>query len=158
MLKAAQSWMKRLSQAEAMVDGDARGCLVVVSEDSDFGELLNMARARNILAVSVTPTNAEQTRKLAMASDLVLTRAEATVDIGVEFGTLVGKAITYKGVELLMAMDGNHKADFNSWETMSMTFEGSPINNILQEEEIDEGEFAEIHDDYKFDDSDEDEG
>lgn len=152
LLKAARSWMDRLGQAQVMVDEDARGCLVVVSEDSDFRELLNEARAKNILAVSATPTNAEQTRKLVMASDLVLTRAEATVDIGDEFGTLVGKANTYKGVELLMAMDGNHKVDFNSWEKEAMIFEGSPINNILYEEDIDEGEFAGICDDNEVDD------
>jgi hypothetical protein len=154
--KEARRWMDRLcSETHVMVDDEARACLVVVSEDSDFVKLLNDARSKNILAVSVTPTKVKQTFKLVKASDLVLTRAGPTVDLGDEFGTLIGKANTYKGVELLMAMGGNHKVDFNSWEKESMTFEGSPINDILYEDDMDEEEYAEseFDDDY-FDEED----
>jgi hypothetical protein len=138
-----------------MVDDEARACLVVVSEDSDFATLLNDARSKNILAVSATPTNVKQTDKLVTASDLVLRRAGATVNVGDEFGTLVGEANTYKGVELLMAMDGNHKVDLSSWEKESLTFEGSPINDILFEDDTEEEEHAEIEfDDNSFDEED----
>jgi hypothetical protein len=38
-------------------------------------------------------------------------------------------------VELLMAMDGKHKVNFNSQEKESITFEGLPISKTMYEEE-----------------------
>ena len=102
---AARKWMKSLGQNKREQDPnsgggllEARGCLVIVLEDSDFVPLLNEARSHSIVAVSVTP-NDEQTRKLVGASDIVLKRKPSGEEAEFEY-----QACSSKGVELLTEM------------------------------------------------------
>jgi hypothetical protein len=67
------------------------GCIIIVSEDSDFAEVLEHARRKKFLAVTATP-NASQTKKLVKASDIVLEFARDPImsfitDEAVEFWT-----------------------------------------------------------------------
>lgn len=48
---AARKWMESCPECDTV----SQGCLVVVSGDADFSELLQEARSNRILAVSVTP-------------------------------------------------------------------------------------------------------
>ena len=98
LAKAAREWMRRRSEAPSDAGVDARGCLVVVSEDGDFAPLLREARAQRILAVSVTPHSATQTRKLVAAADLV-----ATLDVAEQ--RYVPAAQTDAGRRLLSALE-----------------------------------------------------
>jgi len=91
LIHSAKKWMNELVVAVAAPRSDLlfRGCLVVFSKDSDFGGLMELARSKHILVVSVTP-DAWQTPKLEAVSDLVVPFGgdgipEAYSDCGREF-------------------------------------------------------------------------
>ena len=73
LARAAKQWISELPNITPRAAGDARGCIVVVSEDADFVPLLLAARDRHhMLTVSATLRSAQQTKGLCQASDLVL--------------------------------------------------------------------------------------
>ena len=89
------------------------GCLVVVSEDADFVELMNKARA-DFVVVTATPNSTidDQTRKLLQVSDVVLgldaeEDNDSHIDESIElyFDSIVAKALTVRGEEFLETME-----------------------------------------------------
>ena len=77
LIEHAEKWMNRefskpyIKEVAASRVGMERGCLIVVSNDADFVDLLRLAKQKNIIAVSVSLNDA-QTRYLESESDLVL--------------------------------------------------------------------------------------
>jgi len=70
IMKSARAWMKKLPPSVS--PEVPRGCLVVVSQDSDFQLILKAAQEQGIVAVSAAPQSEWQTRKLCESADVVL--------------------------------------------------------------------------------------
>ncbi len=117
LVKAANKWMKKTKQQPKgyIVEplNKIYGCLVVVSEDADFVELMNKARA-DFVVVTATPNSTidDQTRKLLQVSDVVLgldaeEDNDSHIDDSIElyFDPIVAKALTVRGEEFLEAME-----------------------------------------------------
>ena len=117
LVKAAYKWMNGTKgQRKGYVVEPLNkfyGCLVVVSEDADFVDLMNKARA-NFVVVTATPNSTidDQTRKLLQASDVVLgldaeEDNDSHIDDSIElyFDPIVAKALTERGEKFLEAME-----------------------------------------------------
>jgi len=95
-----QELMSLLSKSSSST---VRGCLMVVSNDSDFCELLEEARRRGYLVVSVT-LEEKQTRALENVSDLVF-RA------GGDGATIIPNPMTRRGAEFMLHCEERWKKD-----------------------------------------------
>jgi len=124
LIKAATKWMKgtRKSRKQQLKEKDGGmaplqlcGCLVIVSEDADFVDLIKKARAdMNFVVVTATPnsTTQDQTAKLLGTSDVVLgldTDIDSDDDdddsVELYFDPLIARALTAKGGEFLEGME-----------------------------------------------------
>lgn len=125
LIKAATKWMKgtRKSRKQQVKEKDGGmaplqlyGCLVIVSEDADFVDLIKKARANMKFVVATATPNStiqDQTAKLLGVSDIVLgletdiDSEDDDVDDGVElyFDPLIAKALTPKGEDFLEGME-----------------------------------------------------
>ena len=129
LVKAASKWMnktKRHAGGKGYIVEPLNkfyGCLVVVSEDADFVELMKKAR-KNFVVVTATPNSTidDQTTKLLEVSDVVLgldaeEDNDSHIDDSIElyFDPIVAKALTVRGEKFLEAMEQimNHSSEFS---------------------------------------------
>lgn len=114
LVKAANKWMKETKRQHQGCNVEPlNGCLVVVSEDADFVELMIKARA-DFVVVTATPNSTidDQTTKLLQVSDVVLgldaeEDNDSHIDDSIElyFDSIVAKALTVRGEEFLETME-----------------------------------------------------
>jgi len=110
LIRDVTSWMSKCTgqgDYDTSVEGiDAQGCVVVVSEDGDFADLL---RRKDFITVAATSNSTTQTKKLVEVCDLVLSKEDhaENIDDTVEgvFGPLIAKPVTQKGTLLLEEME-----------------------------------------------------
>ena len=118
LIKAATKWMKGArSQRKGndVAPVQPYGCLVIVSEDADFVDLIKKARAdMKFVVITATPNSTiqDQTAKLLGTSDVVLgldTDIDSDDDdddsVELYFDPLIAKALTSKGEEFLEEME-----------------------------------------------------
>ena len=117
LVKAANKWMKETKRQQQGCNVEPLnkmyGCLVVVSEDADFVELMIKARTAFVV-VTATPNSTidDQTTKLLQVSDVVLgldaeEDNDSHIDDSIElyFDSIVAKALTVRGEEFLETME-----------------------------------------------------
>lgn len=117
LVKAANKWMKETKRQQQGCNVEPLnkmyGCLVVVSEDADFVELMIKARTAFVV-VTATPNSTidDQTTKLLQVSDVVLgldaeEDKDSHIDDSIElyFDSIVAKALTVRGEEFLETME-----------------------------------------------------
>ena len=105
LIRAAHLWIAGLPSVEVE---QSRGCLVVVSQDSDFAPLLRKARDKGIIAVSAKPGQTssprqQQTSALAAASDIVLLQGDVELEEEADIDLFDRKAREYRGDYQLFA-------------------------------------------------------
>lgn len=119
LIEAATKWMngtRKHRQGNDMAPAQPHGCLVIVSEDADFVDLMKKARAHNMkfVVVTATPNSTiqDQTAKLLGASDVVLGLEADHLDseddndcVELYFDPLIAKALTFEGEDFLEAME-----------------------------------------------------
>ena len=71
LVTAAQQWMNKISEIHNAKNGGYRGVLVVFSKDSDFLNLLQQAKEKKFLTISMTDERI-QTSKLVRECDVVI--------------------------------------------------------------------------------------
>lgn len=110
--ETARKWIKGF-QPNKKSPGTLKGCLIVVSADGDFADILKEAWSRDFLTVSIGKPNDDSmqghTLKLRRAADLVLTYIDMTVEdvesdltvFGTGAWTLHPEAISKEGHLLL---------------------------------------------------------